>query len=326
MGHLDGKVAVVTGAGNGIGRAHALALAAEGAKVLVNDVGREFARGDRRTGLEPTPPDIAVAERVAEAIRGNGGHAVANAADVSSVEGAGSVVDAAVEAFGDLHIVVNNAGTVHDADVDNMEDACLDGDFSVNVKGTAGTVRAAFRVMKGKGHGGSIINTMTGFGGLPAGRGLVAYNAAKYAVVSYTLSVAAAGEPFGIRANAYCPTAITRQSQGWFFRVGGISPDDEETIGHLGPKRNSPLVVFLASDAAKRISGRFFLILPTSVDKDAKFVIKEAFVAETDGAVAAAWSPDDIERAIGSIIRGTAREGVWSATVAGPIHPPTPLA
>jgi NAD(P)-dependent dehydrogenase (short-subunit alcohol dehydrogenase family) len=326
MGRLDGKVAVVTGAGNGIGRAHALALADEGAVVLVNDVGRELSRGDRRRGLEQTPPDIGVADQVAEAIRRKGGQAVANAADVSSVEGAASVVDAAVEAFGDLHIVVNNAGTVHDADIDDIEDACLDGDFSVNVKGTAGTVRAAMRVMKERGHGGSIINTMTGFGGLPAGRGLVAYNAAKYAVVSYTLSAAAAGEPFGIRANAMCPTAITRQSQGWFFRVGGIAPDDEATISHLGPERNSPLVVFLASDAAKSISGRLFLILPTSVDKNAEFVIKEAFVAETDGAVAPRWTADDIERAIGSIARGTPREGIWSATVAGPIHPPTPLA
>jgi NAD(P)-dependent dehydrogenase (short-subunit alcohol dehydrogenase family) len=318
MGRLDGKVAVVTGAGNGLGRAHALALAAEGAKVLVNDIGRRLAdeRGGR--GLEPTPPDVAAAQEVATAIEQAGGEAVADATDVSTVEGAASVVTSAVEAFGDVHIVVNNAGTLHAAEIDDVDDARLDGDFSVNVKGTAGTVRAAFEVMRRNGHGGSIVNTMTGFGGYPAGHGLVAYNAAKHAVASYTLSAAAAGAAHGIRANAYCPTAVTRQSAGWFFDEGLIGADDALTIAHLAPERMSPLVVFLACDAARDLTGRLFLFVPTSLGPDAQFLIKEVFAAETDGAIADAWTVDDVERAAGSFIREDDRQGGWSATLAGP--------
>jgi NAD(P)-dependent dehydrogenase (short-subunit alcohol dehydrogenase family) len=319
MNRLDGKVAIVTGAGNGLGRAHAIALAAEGAKVLVNDVGRSLAGGEGGRGLQATPPDVAAAQRVVASITEAGGVAVANAADVASVDGAASVVQAAVEAFGDVDIVVNNAGTLHAADIDDIDDARLDGDFSVNVKGTAGTVKAAFEVMKQRGHGGSIINTMTGFGGFPAGHGLAAYNAAKYAVVSYTLSAAAAGAGFGIRVNAFCPTAVTRQSRSWFFDEGLIGRSDDETERHLAPERMSPLVVFLASDASRDLNGRLFLFLPTSLGSDARFLIKEVFVAETEGVVADSWTPDDVERAAGSFVRTTAEQGDWTATLPGPV-------
>ena len=310
MGRLDGKVAVVTGAGNGLGRAHALALAAEGAMVLVNDVGRQLVGGEGGQGLEPTPPDIEAAKRVVSSIVANGGIAAANDGDVASVDGAASVVDAAVEAFGDVHIVVNNAGTLHDADIDDVDDARLDGDFSVNVKGTAGTTKAAFEVMKRNEHGGSIINTITGFGGYPAGHGLTAYNAAKYAVVSYTLSAAAAGLQFGIRANAICPTAVTRQSRGWLFEENLIDPADEETLRHLAPDRVSPMLVFLASDAARDLTGRLFLTLPTSLGSNARFVIKEAFVAETEGVVADTWTPGAIERSLRSFVRTSVRKAI----------------
>jgi NAD(P)-dependent dehydrogenase (short-subunit alcohol dehydrogenase family) len=294
--------------------------------VLVNDVGRRRAGGEGGRGLEAAPPDISVAEAVVEAIAARGGVAVANAADVSGVEGAASAVEAAVEAFGDVHIVVNNAGTLHAADVDNVDDARLDADFSVNVKGTAGTTKAAFEAMKWNGHGGSIVNTMTGFGGFPAGRYLLAYNAAKYAVVSHTLSAAAAGMSLGIRVNAFCPTAVTRQSRGWFFDHGLIDPGDEATIAHLAPERMSPLVVFLASDAAKDLNGRLFLFVPTGLGTDAQFLIKEVFVAETVAVVADAWTVEDIERSVGSFTRTTERQGDWAATIEGPNVIPSSLA
>ena len=249
---------------------------------------------------------------------------MANAADVSRVEGAGSVIDAAVDAFGDLHIVVNNAGTVHDADVDNIEDACLDGDFSVNVKGTAGTVRAAFRVMKEKGHGGSIINTMTGFGGLPAGRGLVAYNAAKYAVVSYTLSAAAAASHSGFGPT---PTAQPRSPDSLRVGFSGSVAFPPMTTRRSATWVRSATLRWLSSlrPTPRRISvgGSSWSFPPVST-RHAKFVIKEAFVAETDGAVADAWLPDDIERAIGSIIRGSCSRGCLERHCGGAHSPARP--
>jgi NAD(P)-dependent dehydrogenase (short-subunit alcohol dehydrogenase family) len=319
MGRLDGKVAVVTGAGNGLGRAHALALAAEGAKVLVNDVGRALVGGEGGAGLEPTPPDIEVAERVVAEIEERGGTAVANAADVTSVEAAAGVVEAAVEAFGDVHVVVNNAGTLHASDVDDIDDRRLEADWAVNVKGTAGTIRAAFDAMRRAGHGGAIVNTMTGFGGFPAGRDLGSYNAAKYGVVSLTLHAAAAGAPLGIRVNAFCPTAVTRQSRKWFWDHGLLDPADTATPAHLSPERMSPLVVFLASDAAAHLNGRLFLFVPTGLGPDAQFLLKEVFVAETEGVVADAWTADDIERALGSFVRTDRSQGGWTATIEGPV-------
>ncbi len=315
MGRLDGKVAVVTGAGNGIGRAHAMAFAAEGAKVLVNDVGRELVDGKGGGGLVPTPPDIAVAQRVVDEITARGGVAAANAADVSSVAAAESVVHAAVEEFGDLDILLNNAGTIHDTDVEDIDDARLDADISVNIKGTAGTIKAAFEVMRRNGHGGSIINTMTGFGGYPAGHGLAGYNAAKYAVVSWTLHAAAAGREHGIRVNAYCPTAITRQSKQWFFDEGWLEESDEATLSYLSPDKMPPLVVFLASDAARDLTGRLFHFIPTSLGVGAQYMIQEMFVAQTDPVIRDTWTVDDVEQAIGSIARTTSREGDWTAAI-----------
>jgi NAD(P)-dependent dehydrogenase (short-subunit alcohol dehydrogenase family) len=323
MGRLDGKVAVVTGAGNGLGRAHAMAFAAEGAKVLVNDVGRELKYGDGAHGLEDTPPDIAKAQAVVDEIVARGGTAVADATDVASVVRAASVVQAAVDAFGDVHIVLNNAGTLNGAEVEDVDDARLDADFSVNIKGTAGTTQAAFEVMQRNGHGGSIINTITGFGGYPAGHALAAYNAAKYAVASWTYHSAAAGEPHGIRVNGYCPTAITRQSKPWFITAGLLDPADEATVAHLSPERCSPLIVFLASEAAADVTGRLFQTLPTSIGTDAKFLVREVFVATTDGVIADEWTIDEVERQFGAITRTQRQQGEWSALVPEPIVIPS---
>jgi len=323
MGLLDGKVAAVTGAGNGIGRAHAMGLAAAGAKVVVNDVGRKLVGGEGGQGLEQTPPDVSVAQAVVDEIVARGGVAAADASDVSSVDSAGGVVRTALEAFGDLDILVNNAGTLHGSDVEDIDDARLDGDFSVNVHGTAGTIKAAFEVMKEKGHGGSIINTMTGFGAFPAQPGLLAYNAAKYGVVSLTLSAAAVGIPLGIRVNAFCPTAITRQSRKWFVKDGFLDPDDVEVTAHLNPDRNAPFVVFLASDASRGLNGRLFYSIPTSISKDAKFRIKEVFVAETDGVVADSWTPQGIEQAMSAFTRTSDRQGKWLAALASSLHRPS---
>ncbi|GAA4012870.1 SDR family NAD(P)-dependent oxidoreductase [Streptomyces plumbiresistens] len=329
MGRLSGKVVVVTGAGRGLGREYALATAAEGAKVLVNDVGRELVGGEEGEGLgsKPpgggglvnTPPDISVAQSVVDEIVAAGGEAVANDFDVSTVESAANVVYAAADAFGDVHAVINNAGTYHAVDIEDVDDARLDADFGVNVHGAAGTTKAAFEVMKRNGHGGSIVNMMTGFGGFPAGPDLAGYTVAKYGVVAWTLATAAAGLPHGIRANAFCPAALTRQAKGYFIKAGFAS-GDADTIKRFGPDRMAPLTVFLASDAARDITGRLLVFVPTGFGADAQYVLKETFVAETEGVVLPTWTVDDIEREVGALIRKSDRQGEWKAELSGHEH------
>nr|WP_296773445.1 SDR family NAD(P)-dependent oxidoreductase [Rhodococcus sp. (in: high G+C Gram-positive bacteria)] len=329
MSRLQGKVVVITGAGRGLGREYALAMAAEGAKVLVNDVGRELLGGDTGEGLggKPagggglvdSPPDISVAQLVVEEITAAGGIAVANDYDVSSVENGGRVVQAAVEAFGDVHVVVNNAGTFHAADVEDVDDHRLDADFAVHVKGAAGVTQAAFEVMKRNGHGGSIINVLTGFGGFPATEGLAAYTTAKYGVVSWTLATAAAGRKYGIRANAFCPSALTRQAKDTFVKAGFAS-GDEDTTKRFGPDKMAPLVVFLASDASEDLNGRLLVFGPTNFGEDAEYLLKETFVAETEGVKLPIWTTDDVEREHKAFLRNSGNEGAWKAELTGHEH------
>jgi hypothetical protein len=142
-------------------------------------------------------------------------------------------------------------------------------------------------------------------------------------VASWTYSSAAAGEPHGIRVNAYCPVAITRQSLPWFVTAGLVDPADEATIAHLSPDRCSPLIVYLASDAAQDLTGRLFKTLPTSIGTDARFLWKEVFVAEVEGVLADRWTVDDVERQIGAFTRAERQQGDWSALVPEPIVIPS---
>jgi NAD(P)-dependent dehydrogenase (short-subunit alcohol dehydrogenase family) len=305
-----------------------MAFAAEGARVLVNDVGRPIIGERDGRGLYSTVHDSSAAEEVVRRITERGGIAVTNTTDVASVERAASVVHAAIEAFGDVHIVINNAAGADDTDIDDVDDARLDAHFAVNVKSTAGTTKAAFEVMQRIGHGGSIINTFSSFGSVTPSRGLVAgsrplldhvaYNIAKFGVISSTLQAATAGKPLGIRVNAYAPTAPgTPMSRRWITLAGLLAPDDEAAFEHMSPERNSPLVVFLASDAASDITGRMFMHIPTSISSNAQFRIMEVFVAETKGAIADAWTVESIERTWSSIARMTASEGAWISSLDG---------
>ena len=137
------------------------------------------------------------------------------------------------------------------------------------------------------------------------------------------MSAAAAGVPLGIRVNAFCPTAITRQSRKWFVKDGLLDPDDKAVTAHLNPDRNAPFVVFLASDASQGLNARLFYTIPTSISTDAKFRIKEVFVAETDGIVADSWTAEEIAGALRSFTRSSDRQGDWLAALASPLHTPS---
>lgn len=231
MGVLDGKVALVTGAGRGMGRAYALAMAAEGARVVVNN----------RT--------LSLAEEVVGEIEAAGGSAAANGGDVSSFEQAGEMVQQAIDSFGQLDVLVNNAGILRDRMSFNMSEDEWDEVIAVHLKGTFNTGRHAMTHMRER-KSGVIINTTSGqqYGGV----GQSNYSAAKGGTASLTFTWAMELARSGVRVNCIWPRARTRMTLGTpnAQREGGL-PD---SFGD--PEQVAPMVVYLASDDAGWITGQ----------------------------------------------------------------------
>ena len=246
MRSLDGRVAVVTGAGRGIGRAHAARFAAEGASVVVNDVEAE--------------PATAVCAEIAAA----GGRSVAHVGDVTSWEGGESVVAAAVEAFGDLHVLVNNAGFLRDRALVNMTEEEWDDVVRVHVNGHAAPTRFAAAHWREQAKAGaevraSVINT-TSTSGLLGNPGQSNYGAAKAAVAAMTLIFAQELGQYGVRVNAIAPAARTRLTEG----APGIAelvqpPADGVGFDVWDPDNVAPLAAYLASAGATE-SGRVYFV------------------------------------------------------------------
>jgi NAD(P)-dependent dehydrogenase (short-subunit alcohol dehydrogenase family) len=233
---LDGKVAVVTGAGRGIGRAHALALARAGAAVVVNDVG--CAPDGRGADAEP-------AQAVVDEIERDGGVAAADTGDIGSLAGGAAVVAAALDRFGRIDIIVNNAGIVRRADVTDADGTALDLMLAVHLKGTLGTTAAALPRLLEQGWG-RIVNTVSEVALRPGPTG-AGYSIAKAAVWSATLATAEAVRGTGVTVNAISPGAATRMSAG--------SLDPRFSADELDPVRVAAVVAWLASDAASDVTG-----------------------------------------------------------------------
>jgi NAD(P)-dependent dehydrogenase (short-subunit alcohol dehydrogenase family) len=238
---LAGRVALVTGGGRGIGRAHAHELAARGATVVVSDVG---------TDLDGHGRDASVARAVVDEIRATGGTAHADDSDVSSFAGGASAVQAAIDACGRLDIVVNNAGVAVSAPVEAVTQAQLDRVFGVNFVGPVATAQAAWPWLARSGHG-RIVNTVSEAAFDPRlGSGQVGYAAAKAAVWSLTLSLAEAGRRDGITVNAVSPGAFTRMNDAMFRERGRPEGLD------LDPAHVARVVAWLVSDDAADVTGR----------------------------------------------------------------------
>ncbi len=226
---LDGRVAVVTGAGGGLGRSHALALAARGAKVVINDLG-----GSRDgSGAGSEMADAVVAEIVAA-----GGDAVANYDSVATPEGGSAIVQSALDAFGRIDIVINNAGILRDVSFAKLEPEALDLVLKVHLYGAFNVTRAAWDHMKEQKYG-RVVSTASG-SGLYGNFGQTNYAAAKLGIVGLTRSLAIEGAKYGITANAIAPVANSRMTED-------IMPP--QLLERLQPEHVSPLVVFLASEA-----------------------------------------------------------------------------
>jgi NAD(P)-dependent dehydrogenase (short-subunit alcohol dehydrogenase family) len=239
MGLLEGRVAVVTGAGRGIGRDIALCLASEGASVVVNDIGVALS-GE---GTDEDPSDEVVNE-----ITSRGGKAVTSRDPVDDFEAAGRIIATAVDAFGKIDILVNNAGIVRDRTLVKMDEADYDAVVAVHQKGTFNTARHAAPLMKEAGYG-RIVN-ITSSAGLRGNFGQSNYGAAKAAIMGMTFVWAVELARYGITVNAMAPAGATRMTKG----LG----DDEAPAPDQDPALNAPLVAFLASEAAADVNGQVF--------------------------------------------------------------------
>jgi NAD(P)-dependent dehydrogenase (short-subunit alcohol dehydrogenase family) len=249
-GLCAGRVVVVTGAGRGLGRAHALAFAAEGARLVVNDLG---------VGLDGTPGPDGPAARVAEEIRAAGGEAVAHGGDIATAEGAASLVRTALEAYGRLDTLVNNAGFLRDRMLVNLDEDDFDAVVRVHLKGHFLPLRHAAAHWRSEAKAGRrpearIINTGSG-AGLLGSVGQGNYSAAKAAVVALTLVAAAELRRYGVQVNAIAPAARTRMTERTFADTM-TAPDSG--FDAMAPENVSPLVVWLGSPASAGVTGRVF--------------------------------------------------------------------
>ncbi len=256
-GLCDGRVVVITGAGRGIGRAHALAFAAEGARVVVNDLGAQ---------VDGTGSSTGPAGEVVETIRAAGGEAIANGDDVASWEGAQRLLNAALEAFGHVDVVVNNAGILRDRMIVNMTESEWDDVIRVHLKGTFAMTRWAGAYFRERAKAGEtldarIINT-TSASGIYGNVGQANYGAAKAGIASLTIIAAMELGRYGVTVNAIAPVALTRMTEN----LGIVAPDDEQARAALAPDNISPLVVWLGSARSAGITGRVFDIAGHHVD------------------------------------------------------------
>jgi len=288
MGLLDGKVAIVTGAGGGLGRAHALLLAREGAAVVVNDLGG---------AVDGSGEGSRVAEKVVKEIESAGGKAVADFGSVTSAEDAQAMVKTAVSAFGKLDILVNNAGILRDKSFKNMTDELWDPVIAVHLKGTYQPTKAAYAQMVEQGHGGRIIMTSS-TSGLIGNFGQTNYGAAKAGIAGFMRCLAIEAAKAKITVNVLAPNAYSRMTAALF-------PEGSEQ--RYAAERVSPTVVWLCSDEAADITGRQFVVSGNRVS----LLYPAAFKIAEKGAEEPPWDA----ATVGQQIRKSMEQWPKAATV-----------
>ncbi len=290
MGMLDGKVAIVTGAGRGIGREEALLLASEGAKVIVNDVGASVAGegGDKHP-----------AEEVVELIKKGGSDGAVNASDVSSWQGAKDLIDQAVDTFGQLDILVNNAGILRDKMSFNMDESDWDDVIRVHLKGHFAPTHHAAVYWRGRAKAGEtvsahIINTASE-AGLYGNAGQANYSAAKAGIASMTWVLARELERYGVTVNSISPRARTRMTENLF---GEMAAKKGEGFDEWDPRNVAQLVGFLASDAASDVTGQNFVVFGGNIWAMGGF--HPVGEVHRDSM----WTPEELAGAKGELFKG----------------------
>ena len=262
MGILDGKIAIVTGSGHGIGRGEALELAAQGAKLVINDLGGSSSGegADKRA-----------ADEVVEVIKARGGEAVANYDDVADFGGAENLIASAYEAFGGHDILVNNAGIIQDKMIVSMTEDDFDSVLRVHLKGTFAVTKFACirwreRTKAGEDVRAAIVNTVSS-AGLQGNVGQANYGSAKSAIAALTIITSLEGSRYGVRANAIGPGGATRMAGGVLKDVEIKEPDayGDDEFSRLNPQNSAPMVAWLASDEAMHVTGQVFRAVGTNI-------------------------------------------------------------
>jgi NAD(P)-dependent dehydrogenase (short-subunit alcohol dehydrogenase family) len=254
MGALDGRVAIITGAGRGIGREHALLFASEGAKIVVNDLGG---------AIDGSGDDRSPAEQVVDEIKGMGGEAIANADNVADWEGGKRLIDSAVEAFGDLHVLVNNAGILRDRVLINMTEDEWDSVIHVHLKGHFVPTRHAAAYWREQSKAGkevkaSVINTSS-TSGLIGNPGQANYGAAKAGIAAFTVITAQELTRYGVRVNAIAPAARTRMTENTPGLSDVVKAPESGAFDVWDPANISPLVAYLATEGCPATGKVFFV-------------------------------------------------------------------
>lgn len=288
MGICENRTVIVTGAARGLGRAYALAFAAEGANVVVNDIG---------TSLGGEGRDTSAADGVVEEIRAAGGQAVANYDDVTDWDAAGRIVEAAISAFGDLHVVVNNAGIVRDRMFVSATLEEWDATMHVHLRGHFCVSRHAVNYWRAKQKDGRdpdarIINTTSG-AGLQGSIAQAAYSTAKGGIASLTLVQAAELGRYGITANALAPSARTRMTEQAF---ADKMATEGQAFDVMDPANIAPTVVWLGSSASRDVTGCVFEL------EGGKIMLEDGWREGPFVDLGARWAPGKVGAAVEALI------------------------
>jgi len=302
---LEGKVAIVTGAGRGVGRGEAIALADHGAKVVVNDLGGSV------TG---EGNDRSAADEVVDVIKGRGGEAVANYDSVADFAGAQRIVASAVDAFGRLDVLVNNAGILRDKMIFTMAEDEFDSVIAVHLKGTWNTMHHASVYWREQSKAGdqpcaSIVNTVSS-AGLQGQASQSNYGAAKAGIAAMTIIASLELARYGVRANCIGPGGFTRMVGQAMADIEVKNPEEYTEFNGMNPGNSAPGVVWLASDDSMPVTGQVLRVVGNNLALYKPWELGEQFLSKDKDGHPTQWDPAEIGPTLNKYVFGTVNPGI----------------